>query len=57
MNEKLQTVGVRLPQKLIKQLRFIASYREWTLSQTARKLIEEGLSNGKHRKPGPKREG
>jgi hypothetical protein len=51
MNEKLETVGVRLPRKVVSELKAIARSREWTLSQTARKLIEQGLqTNGKKKR-------
>ena len=51
MNEKLETVGVRLPKKVVAELRSIARSREWTISQTARKLIEQALdNNGNKRK-------
>jgi hypothetical protein len=50
MNEKLETVGVRLPQKTVKELKALARTREWTVSQTARKLIEQALhTNGTKR--------
>jgi hypothetical protein len=50
MNQKLETVGVRLPKKVVAELRTIAKSREWTLSQTARKLIEQALQNGSKKK-------
>lgn len=51
MNEKLENIGVRLPKKVIGELRAIAKAREWTISQTARKLIEQALhTNGNKKK-------
>jgi hypothetical protein len=50
MNEKLETVGVRLPKKVVAELRTMAKSREWTISQTARKLIEQALTNGNKRR-------
>ena len=46
MNEKLETIGVRLPKKVIGEVKSIAKTRQWTISQTARNLIEQALKNG-----------
>lgn len=46
MNEKLEMIGVRLPKKVVANIRQLAKAKEWTVSQTARKLIEQALANG-----------
>jgi hypothetical protein len=51
MNEKLETIGVRLPKKTVADIKALAKTHEWTISQTARKLIEQALiTNGNKRK-------
>lgn len=46
-----KSIGVILPEDLYEDLKALADERDWSLSQTARKLIEAGLDKNVLDKP------
>jgi len=43
-NEKLLPVPTRLAPAVVKQIEEIADARKWSIGQTVREMVEEGLS-------------